>query len=139
MLVKKAVSGLEGQGYFFDEVQIGLVHEVDAYCICREVVAFEQVEDGAGDLARGLQDDFETLHLDEAGVGKLERVGVVAVGGEDGVGDAGESGVGGDDAGSGSVAEEDGGGVGISIGDAARHDLGGDDKHVAVARGKIVC
>ncbi len=44
--------------------------------------------------------------------------------------------VGGDDAGSGSVAEEDGG-VGVGVGDAAGHDLGGDDEDVAVARGEV--
>src|SRR6202035_2436800 len=42
-----------------------------------------------------------------------------------------------DEAGSGSVAEEDGG-VGVCVGDAAGHDLGGDDEDVAVAGGEVV-
>ena len=42
-----------------------------------------------------------------------------------------------DNAGSGSVAEEDRG-VGVGVGDAAGHDLGGDDEDVAVAGGEIV-
>ena len=51
----------------------------------------EEVFDGAGDLAGGLDDDVEALHLDGAAVLELEGVGVVAVGEEGGVGDAEEA------------------------------------------------
>jgi len=126
----------EGEGDLADEVEVGLMHEVSAYVGGLQVVFGEEVFDGAGDLARGLQDDGETLHLDGAAVGELEGVGEVAVGGEGDVGDLCEAVAGCDDAGSGSVAEEDGG-VGVGVGDAAGHDLGGDDEDVAVAGGEV--
>ena len=96
----------------------------------------EEVFDGAGDFAGGLDDDVEALHLDGAAVLELEGVGVVAVGEEGGVGDAERAFVRADDAGAGAVAEEDGG-VGVGVGDAAGHDLGGDDEDVAVAGGEV--
>src|SRR5882757_8690791 len=127
----------EGSGYFADEVYVGLVHEEDADVGWLEIVFGEEVFDGAGDLAGGLDDDVETLHLDGASVLELEGIGVVAVGEEGGVGYAEDSFFRVDDAGSGSVAEEDGG-VGVGVGDAAGHDLGGDDEDFAVVGGEVV-
>ena len=69
---------------------------------------------------------------------ELQSFGVVAVGEESGCQRCAGFVVGlvGDDAGAGSVAEEDGG-VGVGIGDAAGHDLRGDNEDVAVARGEV--
>ena len=110
------------------------MHEEDADVSRLEIVLCQEVFDGAGDLAGGLDDDVETLHLDGAAVLELEGVGVVAVGEESRVGDAGESFVRADDACACAVAEEDGG-IGVGVGDAAGHDFAGDDEDVAVALG----
>ena len=112
------------------------MHKVSAYVGGLQVVFGEEVLDGAGDLAGGLKDNGEALHLDGAAVGELEGFGEVAVGGEGDVGDLCEAVVGCDDAGSGSVAKENGG-VGVGVGDAAGHDLGGDDEDVAVAGDEV--
>src|ERR1700733_5242173 len=99
------------------------MHQVDAYVGWLEVVFGKEVFDGARDLAGGLDDDVEALHLDGAAVLELEGVGVVAVGGEAEVGYARESFLLADDAGACAVAKENGG-VGVGVGDAAGHDLG---------------
>src|SRR6201999_3994236 len=99
---------LECRGYFADEVHVGLMHEEDGDIGGLEIVLGEKVFDGAGDFARGLNDDVETFHLDGAVVVELESFGVVAVGEEDGVIEAKETFFGGDDGSSCSVAEKNG-------------------------------
>ena len=141
-VAEEAVFGdCEGGGDFADEVDVGLVHEEEADVGGLEVVLCEEVFDGAGDFAGGLDDDVEALHLDGSAVLELEGVGVVAVGEEGSVGDAeGALSIArwlrSDEAGSGAVAEEDRG-VWVGVGDAAGHYLGCDDEDVAVAGGEI--
>src|ERR1700758_2784396 len=112
------------------------MHEEGADVGGLELIAGEEIFDGARDLSGGLDDDVEAFHLDGASVRELEGFGIVAVGEEGGVGYAEVAFFWSDEAGSGSVAEEDGG-VGVGVGDAAGHDLGGDDEDVAVAGGEI--
>src|SRR5437763_15573271 len=60
------IGDLEGGGYFADEVYVGLMHEEDADVGGFELVAGEEVFDGAGDFSGGLDDDVEAFHLDGA-------------------------------------------------------------------------
>src|SRR5882757_6678139 len=70
----------EGRGYFADEVYVGLVHEEGADVCWLELIAREEVFDGAGNFSGSLDDDVEASHLDGASMLELEGIGVVAVG-----------------------------------------------------------